>query len=96
MVHVDDKTRIGEFISMAPEDLKWLGTVDFVDVRTEGHSNRTHVRRALTRPQSPFALATQLNLSDREYWEVGLKKMLKKATAALQPVWRSGETAVEC
>ena len=96
VVHVNDKTRIGEFISMAPEDLKWLGTVDFVDVRTEGHSNRTHVRRTLTRAQSPFALATQLNLSDREYWEVGLKKMLKKATAALQPVWRSGDTAVEC
>ena len=33
VVHVDDKKRIGEFISMAPEDLKWLGSVDFVDVR---------------------------------------------------------------
>ena len=29
VVHVDDKKRIGEFISMAPEDLKWLGSVDF-------------------------------------------------------------------
>ena len=42
VVDTKDKGRIGEFIRMAPDDLKWLGSIDFVDVRG-GHSNQTHV-----------------------------------------------------
>ena len=32
VVHMDDKKRIGDFIAMAPPDLKQLGSIDFVDV----------------------------------------------------------------
>ena len=98
VVHVDDKKRIGEFISMAPEDLKWLGSVDFVDVRRgtlEPHSRSPRLDSSPNN-ESPFAPATQLNLSEKRYWEVGLGLLLEKATAALQPVWRTEETAVEC
>ena len=34
MVDSDDKKRIGEFLELAPEDLKTLGSVDFVDIVT--------------------------------------------------------------
>ena len=53
VVHQKDKERIGEFIKMAPADLKRIGTIDFVD----------------------------LNPSDKEYWDVGLKKIFDKAKA---------------
>ena len=43
--------RIGEFLDMAPDDLRDLGSVDFVD----------------------------LNQTDREYLQAGLKKILRKA-----------------
>jgi len=46
-----DKGRIGEFLDMAPDDLRDLGSVDFVD----------------------------LNQTDREYLQAGLKKILRKA-----------------
>ena len=53
IVHQKDKERIGEFIEMAPADLKRIGSIDFVD----------------------------LNPSDKEYWDVGLKKIFDKAKA---------------
>ena len=53
IVHQKDKERIGEFIKMAPADLKRIGSIDFVD----------------------------LNPSDKEYWDVGLKKIFDKAKA---------------
>ena len=53
VVHQKDKERIGEFIEMAPADLKRIGSIDFVD----------------------------LNPSDKEYWDVGLKKIFDKAKA---------------
>ena len=53
VVHQKDKERIGEFIKMAPDDLKRIGSIDFVD----------------------------LNPSDKEYWDVGLKKIFDKAKA---------------
>ena len=50
IVDVKDKGRIGEFIKMAPDDLKVIGKIDFVD----------------------------LNMSDPEYWEVGMQKVLRR------------------
>ena len=32
VIHSDDKTKIGKFIEMAPDDLKHIGGIDFVDV----------------------------------------------------------------
>ena len=32
VVHLKDKERIGEFIKMAPDDLKRIGAIDFVDL----------------------------------------------------------------
>ena len=32
VVHLKDKERIGEFIKMAPDDLKRIGSIDFVDL----------------------------------------------------------------
>ena len=32
VVHLEDKKRIGEFIKMAPADLKRIGSIDFVDL----------------------------------------------------------------
>ena len=32
VVHLKDKERIGEFIEMAPDDLKRIGSIDFVDL----------------------------------------------------------------
>ena len=34
IVHMDDKKKIGEFIDMAPDDLKRIGKIDFVDLNT--------------------------------------------------------------
>merc|ERR1719263_77068 len=34
IVHMDDKKMIGEFINMAPTDLKRIGQLDFVDLNT--------------------------------------------------------------
>ena len=34
VVDSSDKTRIGEFLSAAPRDLRTLGSVDFVDIVT--------------------------------------------------------------
>ena len=34
VVHADDKTRIGEFVGTAPDDLKKIGGIDFVDLNT--------------------------------------------------------------
>ena len=34
IVHMDDKKTIGEFINMAPTDLKRIGQLDFVDLNT--------------------------------------------------------------
>ena len=53
VVDVVDKVRIGEFMRGAPEDLRDLSSVDFVD----------------------------LNLSDLEYFSVGVGKILRKAMA---------------
>jgi len=53
VVDLEDKKRIGEFTKMAPDDLKRIGSIDFVD----------------------------LNPSDKEYWDVGLKKIFDKAKA---------------
>ena len=32
IVHLDDKKRIGTFIGMAPDDLKRVGSIDFIDL----------------------------------------------------------------
>ena len=34
IVHMDDKKKIGEFIDMAPDDLKRIRQIDFVDLNT--------------------------------------------------------------
>ena len=34
IVHMDDKKKIGEFIDMAPDDLKRIGKIDFIDLNT--------------------------------------------------------------
>ena len=49
--HLNDKGRIGTFIGMAPDDLKKIGGIDFVD----------------------------LNLTDKDYWKLGLTKIIDKA-----------------
>ena len=54
VVDVSDKGRIGELLEMAPDDLRDLGSVDFVDI----------------------------NVTDPEYFTVGVGKILKKAKAA--------------
>ncbi|KAK3271791.1 hypothetical protein CYMTET_19881, partial [Cymbomonas tetramitiformis] len=47
VIRVEDKQRIGEFLSGAPQDLKFLGDTDWID----------------------------LNRGDKEYWDVGVKKI---------------------
>ena len=54
VVHQKDKERIGEFIKMAPADLKRIGSIDFV----------------------------HLDSSDKQYWNVGLGKIVDKANKA--------------
>ena len=34
VVHMDDKPNIGSFVAMAPDDLKRIGSIDFVDLNT--------------------------------------------------------------
>ena len=53
VVHLEDKKRIGEFIKMAPDDLKRIGSIDFV----------------------------HLDPTDKQYWDVGLGKIVDKAKA---------------
>ena len=50
VVHLEDKKRISEFIEMAPDDLKRIGSIDFV----------------------------HLDPSDKQYWNVGLGKIVDK------------------
>ena len=59
VVHADDKTRIGEFVGMAPDDLKKIGGIDFVD----------------------------LNLTDKDYWKLGLSKIVDKAVDVHPSIW---------
>jgi hypothetical protein len=54
VVHQKDKERISEFIEMAPDDLKRIGSIDFV----------------------------HLDPSDKQYWNVGLGKIVDKANKA--------------
>ena len=51
IIDSSDKGRIGELVNMAPEDLRDIGGVDFVD----------------------------FNRSDDEYFDLGVKKVLRKA-----------------
>ena len=37
VILLEDKPRIGELVSIAPEDLKKMGKIDFVDVRSPTH-----------------------------------------------------------
>ena len=53
VVHLRDKERIGDYIRMAPADLKRIASIDFVD----------------------------MNSTDKDYWDVGLRKILDKAKA---------------
>ena len=56
VIRMEDKTEIGTFLSQAPDDLKDIGNIDFVD----------------------------LNRSDKEYWDVGVNKIVRALTAAKQ------------
>ena len=54
LVSMDDKDNISAFIQMAPDDLKRIGSIDFVD----------------------------LNMKDKEFWRVGVDRVLQKAKVA--------------
>ena len=44
---LDDKKRIGEFIGMAPDDLKRIGSIDFIDLNpTRQHFLGAHMSRS--------------------------------------------------
>ena len=49
VIRAEDKASIGDFLDLAPEDLRHLGKTDWID----------------------------LNRNDRDYWEVGVKKMFR-------------------
>ena len=56
VIRMEDKTEIGTFLSQAPDDLKDIGNIDFID----------------------------LNRSDKEYWDVGVNKIVRALTTAKQ------------
>lgn len=57
IIRAADKGRIGELMSLAPEDLQFLADVDFIT----------------------------LDRSDKDYWQVGVDKILKAAGKAAPP-----------
>ena len=54
LIHMHDNERIGALMNMAPDDLRHMRNIEFVD----------------------------LNTTDRDYWKVGVDKILEKAEAA--------------
>ena len=50
VVHLNDKTRIGTFIGMAPDDLKKIGGIDFVDLNL---TDKDYWKLGLTKVKTP-------------------------------------------
>ena len=50
IVHLQDKTRIGEFVGMAPDDLKKIGGIDFVDLNL---TDKDYWKLGLTKVKTP-------------------------------------------
>ena len=58
VIRAADKGRIGELMALAPDDLKFIGGIDFIT----------------------------LDRSDKDYWSVGVEKILKAAGKAVRRV----------
>lgn len=92
VMDIDDKKNVGEFLGQAPEDLKFLGGTDWIDL------NRSQFMSLFFCTYSAifylirvsFCLFVLIFLGDNEYWDVGMNKVYR----AIPPSPRKGMNKV--